>query len=128
MTASYWTRTVLSRRRLLRGAAAGAGGVAALSLLSCGGGGEGGPEAAGAGLVEPEDATKQAKRGGIYADYAAGDETNLDPFTTDSRRGFGRLREGRLPEADQEKEFAGGSKAQVFEGDAVESSSWRRTV
>jgi peptide/nickel transport system substrate-binding protein len=121
MSESYWTRQ-LTRRRALRGAALGSG-AAALILAGCGGGdGGSGTSTKKQGLFsDPEDTTKQAKRGGTYAHFNANDETNLDPFTTPRGAGQGGFERPGYQKLLREKEFAGGSKSQVFEGDAAES-------
>jgi peptide/nickel transport system substrate-binding protein len=116
---SYWVRQ-LSRRRLLRGAGAAGLAVGAASLIGCGGGAD--EEEQDHGLVTPPvDTSRQAKRGGIFADHVVGDETNLDPISTIRGAGTGGVETAAYQKLLREKEFAGGTKSQVFEGDVAES-------
>ena len=54
---------------------------------------------------EPEDTTKQAKRGGTYGHFNANDETNLDPFTTPRGAGQGGFERPGYQKLLREKEF-----------------------
>jgi peptide/nickel transport system substrate-binding protein len=99
MNHDYWSTITLgriARRRLLAGVTASAG--AAAFLAACGGGDSGGSKSDKGGLVaEPQDTTKQAKRGGILKDRAFADAPTLDittpnnpatPFTHDVYSGL----------------------------------------
>src|SRR3954464_14515183 len=124
--ADYWQRK-LSRRSALRAGGAGALGASGLFLLACGGGGSsssgsGGKAAVLQGKIAvPKDTTSSAKRGGIYQYVVNTDETNLDPFTTTRGAGSGGVEKDAYQRLIKEKEFAGGTKSQVFEGDADRS-------
>ena len=121
MRASYWERRI-NRRQALRGIAAAGAGAASLALLSCGGGGgEEETRIDRGNITAPVDTTKQAKRGGVYMDYAEGDETNLDPFTTSRGAGSGGFELPAYQKLLREKPEVGGSKTQTFVGDAAES-------
>src|SRR5436305_9417101 len=125
MTASYWQRR-LTRRRVIRGAATAGAGTAALALIACGGGSSGqksqpASQANSDLIAKPQDTTAQAKRGGVYQSFNAGDETTFDPFTTSRGAGQGGFEVPGYQKLLREKEFAGGTNKQVFEGDAAES-------
>lgn len=120
MRQSYWDRQV-SRRRAVQGIAAISAGLAAVAVAGCGGGSGGGTAKQKGLITEPEDSTRQAKRGGIYGFYNVTDETNLDPFTTPRGAGQGGFERPGYQKLLREKEFVGGTKVQVFEGDAAES-------
>lgn len=95
-------------------------GLTTLSLLGCGG--EDSEEPKQQGLItNPEDTSNQAQHGGIFADHAVGDETNLDPISTIRGAGTGGIETAGYQKLLREKEFPGGTKSQVFEGDAAES-------
>lgn len=97
-------------------------------MLACGGGNSSstsGGDAKGQQLqgkiTLPVDTSANARKGGIYQYVVNTDETNLDPFTTTRGAGSGGVEKDAYQKLLKEKEFAGGSKTQVFEGDAVES-------
>ncbi|MPZ49414.1 MAG: hypothetical protein GEU75_08985 [Dehalococcoidia bacterium] len=81
MENSYWSRFArsrLSRRRML--AATGAAGLGAALLAACGGDGDSGGGGDSTGLVTKfEDASKEAKRGGIYKTHITADPGGWDP-------------------------------------------------
>src|SRR5690242_19480156 len=123
--ASYWQRQ-LSRRTALRLGGGAALGASGLFLLACGGGGSSGSggsrgEELQGKIAVPKDTTSSAKRGGVYQSVVNTDETNLGPFTTTRGAGSGGVEKDAYQKLLREKEFAGGTKTQVFEGDAVES-------
>src|SRR5690242_19679315 len=124
MSENYWQRR-LTRRRVIKGAATTGAGAAALALIACGGSGgkKSQPESqANSDLnAKPQDTSAQAKRGGIYQTFNAGDETTFDPFTTSRGAGQGGFEVPGYQKLLREKESAGGTKTQVFEGDAAES-------
>ena len=93
MSENYWQRR-LTRRRVIKGAATTGAGAAALALIACGGG-SGGQKSQSESqgnsdlIAKPQDTSAQAKRGGIYQTFNAGDETTFDPFTTSRGAGQG---------------------------------------
>src|SRR6266508_164973 len=114
MTEGYWQRR-LTRRRVIRGAAATGAGAAALALIACGGGSSGQKASSGGPansdlIAKAEDTTAQAKRGGTYQTYNAGDETTFDPFTTSRGAGQGGFEVPGYQKLLRERESAGGTK------------------
>ena len=86
MDSRYWTRTLerrISRRRVL--ATSGATAFTAAFLAACGGSDDGDGGSTGAGkevsslVTQPEDTTRQAKRGGTLRFAVTADIPNFDP-------------------------------------------------
>jgi peptide/nickel transport system substrate-binding protein len=85
MEKSYWSGVVgrrTSRRRALTamGLTVAAGAV----LAACGGGDDGAKDGKATLVSEPEDTTKQARRGGIMKDRALAEPPTLDIFTANN--------------------------------------------
>lgn len=86
----YW-QTRINRRRAIQAASAGAGTIGIMALLGCSSGGSNQKTAElnSSRVEQPKNTSAQAKRGGIYKDFAANDETSLDPLATSRGGGFG---------------------------------------
>ncbi len=117
MQPNYWSSTLKGRITRRRALAMTGGTAAAAALLAACGGGSSTKSIGGSSRVGvPQDTSAQAKKGGIYQSFVAGDEISLDPLATSRGAGFGGpalpgysriLREVTKPEDPKIAELAG---------------------
>src|SRR6266545_2530429 len=118
----YWqqvTRSRVSRRRALAGGVTLAMGATAL-LAGCGSDGAKSNPSREGRIVTVQDASKQAKKGGIYQQDLEFDEGNLDPLSTGRGNG-GAWAPMAYSRPLAEKVAFGGTETPTYVGDLAES-------